>query len=53
MYVRRQIAKAFINRGHEVVLVEDDPDRPDEDYIQQLPARKNQLNPCSDVMVSV
>ena len=36
MQVRRDIAKAFISRGHKIILMEDDPDRQGEDYIQKF-----------------
>jgi hypothetical protein len=36
MKVRREMAKAFIEHGHKVTLMEDDPDRAGEDYIQKF-----------------
>lgn len=36
MQVRRDIEKTFIREGHKVILMEDDPDRQDEDYIQKF-----------------
>lgn len=33
MRVRREMARVFIDHGHKVTLMEDDPDRPGEDYI--------------------
>lgn len=36
MKVRRDMAKAFEAGGHKVVLMEDDPDRDGEDYIQKF-----------------
>ena len=36
MKVRRDMAKAFEADGHKVILMEDDPDREGEDYIQKF-----------------
>jgi hypothetical protein len=36
MQVRREIAESFVSRGHDVILMEDDPDRQEEDYIQKF-----------------
>ena len=36
MQIRRNIARGLQSRGHEVILMEDDPDRPEEDYIQKF-----------------
>lgn len=36
MQVRRAIAKTMKEHGHRVILMEDDPDRPGEDYIQKF-----------------
>ena len=36
MQVRRSIEKALKAHGHKVILMEDDPDRPGEDYIQKF-----------------
>jgi len=36
MQVRRAIEKILKGHGHRVVLMEDDPDRPGEDYIQKF-----------------
>jgi hypothetical protein len=36
MHVRRQIAKTLEAGGHEVILMEDDPDRDGEDMIQKF-----------------
>lgn len=36
MQTRREIAKVFSKDGHKVVLMEDDPDRKGEDYVQKF-----------------
>lgn len=36
MQVRRDLAAIFIKHGHKVILMEDDPDRESEDYIQKF-----------------
>jgi len=36
MLIRREFAKVFIEDGHEVILMEDDPDRVGEDYIEKF-----------------
>ncbi len=36
MHVRRALAKILGEHGHQVTLMEDDPDRPGEDYIEKF-----------------
>src|SRR5208282_5291956 len=36
MQARREIAKLLAKGGHTIILMEDDPDRPGEDYIQKF-----------------
>lgn len=36
MAVRREIAEALVSGGHRVILMEDEPDRKDEDMIQKF-----------------